>query len=697
MIFPAAPGGTRLVLDGPGDRTRLPVVRWVGVTEAVAAPAVAGRPGVPLLLEHSRGSFLRPGLRGHRHAGSAGGRDWSTAFVPTDVAGAGARLTIEALDRAAELALRIEVESLPGGALRARHRLTNTGDRPFVLDGLEVSVPVPDGCTELLDLTGRHEAERTPQRRRLADGTWIRESRGGRPGLDSATLLVAGAPGFGFGAGEVVAIAVAHSGNSVLSVQRSGDEQAVLSGGELLLPGEIVLAPGEAYTTPWVFVVAAVDGLDSAAAALHEWQRSLPAHPARQPVTLNVWEAVYFDHDAERLRAIADRAAQIGVERFVLDDGWFRGRRDPKAGLGDWYVDEDVWPQGLTPLIEHVRAAGMEFGLWFEPEMVNPDSELFRAHPDWVLATGDRLPLLQRNQVVLDLTNPAAWDHVHERMDVLLAEHAIDYVKWDHNRSLLDAGSPTAGGAPAIHRQTEAFHRLLDSLRDRHPGVAFESCASGGGRIDLAVLERVQRVWTSDNTDALSRQRIQRWTAQVVAPEYLGAHVSAPTSHQTGRTFSLDFRAGTAFFGSFGIEWDVTAASAEELDRLAGWITLHKHWRPLLHTGRVVRMDTSDPAVWGHGVVAADRRQALFAHVQLDESAHNRGVVLRPRGLDPSTSYRASWVGPVDAAKVSGAPPLDPAGPAGDAAITGAALEQVGLWFPRRRPEQVLLFALDAV
>jgi alpha-galactosidase len=508
---------------------------------------------------------------------------------------------------------------------------------------------------------------------------------------------VAGTPGFGFDTGRVVAVAVAHSGNSVLGVQRSGDEPAALLGGELLLPGEISLAPGEAYETPWVFVVAADDGLDSVAAALHAWQRTLPAHPDRSPVTLNVWEAVYFDHDAAKLRALVDRAAGIGVERFVLDDGWFRGRRDDRAGLGDWYVDEEVWPDGLAPFIEYVHAAGMQFGLWFEPEMVNPDSDLFRAHPDWALATGGRRPKLQRNQLVLDLTNPDAWQYVHDRLDALLGELAVDYVKWDHNRSLLEAGSPRRAGAPAVHAQTAAFYRLLDALRARHPAVAFESCASGGGRIDLGVLERVQRVWTSDLTDALGRQRIQRWTVQLVAPEYLGAHVSAPTAHQTGRTFSLDFRAATALFGAFGIEWDLTAAGEDDLARLASWVELHKQWRTVLHTGRVVRVDTEDPAVWWHGVVAADRQTGLFAHVQLDESAHNRGVVLRLPGLDPQLRYRCRWVGPVDGERVSGAPPVDPAGPAGDRVVSGASLAEVGVWVPRRRPEQVLLFAVEAV
>ena len=322
----------------------------------------------------------------------------------------------------------------------------------------------------------------------------------------------------------------------MLRVERDPATGTTIGGGELLLPGEVRLANGESYSTPWVYVAAADDGLDGLAATWHAHQRSLPTHPAHQPVVLNVWEAVYFDHDLDRLTAIADRAARIGVERFVLDDGWFAGRRDDSLGLGDWRVDPAVWPEGLTPLVEHVHGLGMQFGLWFEPEMVNPDSDLFREHPDWVLSAGDRMPLLQRHQLVLDLSRTEVREHVFEQISAVLSAYPIDAVKWDHNRDLLEAGSAALAGAPVVHRQTAGFYALLDALREAHPGIDWESCASGGGRVDLGVLERVQRVWASDMTDALARQQIQRWTTQLVAPEYVGAHVSSPTSHTTGRT-----------------------------------------------------------------------------------------------------------------------------------------------------------------
>jgi alpha-galactosidase len=708
MLFPpiaAAAATTCLLVDDTTRTDRLPVVQWVGAVGANESGAgllgvAGGSGGVALLHEHAYGAFERPSLRGHRLADptgdprDVGGRAWTTAFRPERSEATESRMALEARDETAGLLLRTEVESLPGGALRARHSLTNVAPMPYLLEGLEVTIPLPASHLEILDFTGRHERERSPQRHPVNDGLWVRESRRGKPGLDSASVLTVGTPGFTFSSGEVITVSVATSGNSLIAVQRGEAAEATISAGELLLPGEIALLEGHTYTTPWVVVAASSSGLDDAAAALHVWQRSLASHPVRQPVTLNVWEAVYFDHDGERLERIAELAASVGVERFVLDDGWFLGRRDDTAGLGDWWVDETVWPQGLSRLSDRVHELGMEFGLWFEPEMVNPDSDLYRAHPDWVLAAEGRVPLQHRNQLVLDLTNPDAWTYVRDRMDAILTDHDVDYVKWDHNRDLLEAGSSAHGGAPAVHAQNQAYTGLLDVLRAGHPRICWESCAAGGGRIDLGVIERVQRFWTSDMTDALARQQIQRWTVQLVAPEYLGAHVSAPRSHQTGRTFSLDFRAATAFFLAFGIEWDLTEATDAELKELAAWCELHKQFRPLLHRGRVVRIDTTDDAVLAHGVLDEDGSAAILCHIQLDESTHNRGCTLRIPGLSPEALYDVGWIGPTDLTATSMSPPLPRHGPTGGVPVTGHQIAAIGLWIPRRPPETAQLIKL---
>jgi alpha-galactosidase len=692
MLFPPTGGRRTGIRLHPSD-DGLPLVDWTGVLhddDVEDHAGVAAPRAMRILGEHAHNTFTRPHLRGHR-----GGRDWSTLFRTDELTHDDGTLRVTARDVQAGLALTFELESLVGGGLRGRHTLTNDGTGPYSVEGLEVVLPLPDHLTEVLDFTGRHERERTPQRHRLTDGLWVREARGGRPGLDAATMLVLGTPGFSFTDGEVVGVHVGWSGNSVLRVERDAASIATVGGGELLQPGEVVLAEGESYSTPWVYVAAADDGLDGLAASWHTWQRALPSHPVVQPTLLNVWEAVFFDHDPSRLTGIAERAARVGIERFVLDDGWFRHRRDDRAGLGDWWVDETVWPDGLGPLVDHVRGLGMQFGLWFEPEMVNPDSDLFREHPDWILGTGHRQPALERYQLVLDLTRPEVRDHLFERVSAVLSEYSVDFVKWDHNRDLLEAGSGQRAGAPAVHEQTLAFYDLLDRLRASHPAVDWESCASGGGRIDFGVLEKVQRFWGSDMTDALSRQQIQRWTVQLIAPELMGAHISSPQSHTTGRHLSLDFRAATAMFGSFGIEWDLLQADADDLDRLAEWVARFKAFRPLLHSGRTIRPASSDPAVLVHGVVAADRSEALVAHVQLDESAHSRGMSVRVPGLDPEGTYTVRWEGPAEARAVSRSYPLADTGPLGKATVTGRSLSARGFPMPRRRPETCTLVHVE--
>ena len=332
----------------------------------------------------------------------------------------------------------------------------------------------------------------------------------------------------------------------------------------------------------------------------------------------------------------------------------------------------------------------MEFGLWVEPEMVNPDSDLFRAHPDWVLSGAGRpgrLPEAWRHQQVLDLANADCYAFIRDRLDALLGDHDIAFLKWDHNRDLIEAGH---AGRPGVHAQTLAVYRLLDELRERHPGVEIESCASGGGRVDLGILHRTDRVWASDTNDALERQPIQRWTQLLVPPELVGSHVGPPRAHTTGRVHSLAFRVATALFGHFGIEWDIASASAAEQEALAEAIAFYRRMRPLLHGGQVVRADHPNPAAYLHGVVAADRAEALFAYVQLTASAFETPGLARLPGLDPGRAYQ------VEPVAVAGEPETKQAvAPAwleaGGVTLGGRALAEVGLPLPVLRPEQALL------
>ncbi|WP_049560985.1 alpha-galactosidase, partial [Nonomuraea sp. SBT364] len=416
------------------------------------------------------------------------------------------------------------------------------------------------------------------------------------------------------------------------------------------------------------------------------------SHPSSpRPVVLNTWEAVYFDHDLDRLLELAGRAARVGVERFVLDDGWFPGRRHDRAGLGDWRVDPAVWPDGLHPLVKRVRELGMQFGLWFEPEMINPDSELARAHPDWILQTGDRLPPAARHQQVLDLTNPAAYAHIKERLLALIGEYELDFIKWDHNRDLVDAGSTLRQGRAAVHAQTLAVYRLLDEIRAAHPRLEIESCSSGGARVDLGILERTDRVWASDCIDPVERRQIMRWTAQLLPPELIGSHIGADRSHTTGRRHDLAFRAATAFFGHYGIEWDLASLTDDELGELAGWIALHKEHRDLLHTGVMVRLDDVPEGVEAHGVVAPDGRAAVYEIALLERPATWPPGLVRLPGLDPDTLYRVRPLTPVASHGVA------PAWVSGGTVLPGAALAASGIAVPPLFPDQSALLHLTAV
>ncbi|WP_129841814.1 alpha-galactosidase [Streptomyces sp. RFCAC02] len=695
--------GTSLVLDCGG--TGLPrVAHWGADLGELSQDALAAlvRAGVPQVVwnavdvvvpvstlpEHSAGWQGTPGLTGHR-----AGADFSTAFTVTALRAEDRRAVVDAEDPIAELRLRLEIELTASGLVRQRATVTSragAGAPPFTVDGVLLALPIPDRAVELLDMTGRHLRERSPQRHAFTIGSHLRENRRGRTGTDAVTVHAAGERDFGFRHGEVWGLHVAWSGNGRSLAERTNNGVSLLAGGELLLPGEIALGSDESYTTPWVYGAYGRTGLDELAGRFHGHLRGRPGHPrSPRPVTLNVWEAVYFDHDLDRLKQLADAAAEVGAERFVLDDGWFRGRRDDQAGLGDWYVDETVWPDGLHPLADYVRGLGLEFGLWVEPEMVNPNSDLFRAHPDWVLATGDRLPPESRNQHVLDLGRTECFDYLLERLDALVTEYRLTYLKWDHNRDLVEAGHQPTGRA-GVHAQTEAVYRLLDTLRARHPGLEIEACSSGGGRVDLGILERTDRVWTSDCIDALERQRIQRYTGLLLPPELLGSHVGSPEAHTTGRRHTLAFRAGTALFGHFGIEWDLTKADAADRAALAEWIRLHKRLRGLLHSGTVVRGDHPDPAVWVHGVVAQDASRAVYAIAQVATTVQAPPERVALPGLDPDADYRVTPLAPGD--EVRG-PAAGVPGWWADGGVTlpGRVLDAVGVRAPVQHPERLVL------
>ena len=594
---------------------------------------------------------------------------------------------------AAGLALLTTLRLEPSGVLRVQATLTNTATTPYELDALRLSLPLPGHVAETITFAGRHTLEYQQVRELWPSGTRVVESRSGRTSHDRPPVAFVGSAGFSEQSGDVWGVHVGWSGNSSIHFDAHADGRRHVQAGELLLPGEIVLAPGESYTTPWIYAAASETGLHAVSQSFHRYLRSRASHPRRpRPITLNTWEAVYFDHDLATLCGLASAAAEVGIERFVLDDGWFHARRNDRAGLGDWWVDPDVWPEGLGPLITHVTSLGLEFGLWVEPEMVNPNSDLYRAHPEWVLADHSYEPILGRHQLVLDLTNPEVTDYLFGHLDGLLRDNDIAYLKWDMNRELVHASH---GGRAATHHQTLALYALLARLTEQHPGVEIESCCSGGGRVDFGILEYTRRVWTSDCNDALDRQMIQRGVGMFLAPELMGAHVGPSPAHNTGRNSTVAFRAITALFGHMGVEWNISQSSADDRAALAGVISLYKTHRDLLHGGDSVRFDHPNPTVLAHGVLSADRSEALVSIAQMSSPRSLVVEPLRLPGLSPDQRYRVS---------ISSAPEVklgtarwQPGWVANAMVATGRQLAVLGVQPPILRPESALLVHVVAI
>ncbi len=680
---------------GPLSSEALAVWAETGVGVASGCADIA--PRLSLVPSQAEGWLGTPGL-----VGSRAGLGQFSAFLPVDAVvlaadgtdGGPSEIRITAHDAEADLDLALDVCLAASGLLRVRAELTNRGEDGYGVDSLLLALPVPASETLVLDQSGHHLRERAMAFHDFTIGTHERAVRVAR-GHAASVVHGTCAPGTGWNRGSVHYVHVAWSGNTRTVAERNVLGQNALIGGELLLPGEIVLGHGESYATPWL-VATWGEGLDAAAARVHDYVRSRPNHPRTpRPVTFNAWEAVYFDHSLDRLLPLVDVAAEAGAERFVLDDGWYGSRRDDTAGLGDWIVSAEVWPDGLAPLADAVHARGMEFGLWFEPEMINLDSDAARAHPEWLLSPRTHRPQEARWQHVLDLTNPDAFAHVLGQMRQVLADTKIDFIKWDFNRDLYEAISPLTG-RPAYHAQTRATYRLMETILAENPGLEIESCAGGGGRVDLGITELAVRVWGSDCIDPLERQQIEAGTSLLLPPELVGSHVASTESHTTGRHLNLAVRASTAMFSHMGVEWDLLEASDQERADLAAWIGLHKELRPLLHTGRVVHVDHPDAGWSIHGVVAADKAEAVFSLMRVATSPVRPGPAIVLPGLDPDADYRVSELLPegVPSAGFESPVPQSWAWWTDGVTLPGRILSEVGLRFPDLMPERAILVRL---
>ncbi len=651
---------------------------------------------VSLAMEAGLGHPMVQGLAAHRD-----GKDWGSLFRVAKVEVLPQGATIICRDEQTRLGLEYYIDFDPEtGVLRIASTLTNYGSTTLDLNEMVTACfELPQNMKDIVGFTGRWTQEFGRERIARTSGSYLRENRSGRTSHFSYPALLLATADTNESAGEVYGLHLAWSGNHRLRVDTLTDGRVLASLGALLFPGEVRLAPGESYASPEIVGAYSAQGFSALSRKFHAHVRAkllraeMRAKP--RPVHYNTWEAVYFDHDSDRLKELATRAAALGVERFVLDDGWFGARRNDLAGLGDWVVSGDVYPEGLGPLVDHVTGLGMEMGIWFEPEMVNPDSDLFRTHPDWVLgAEGvDQVPF--RTQYVLDISRPEVADYLFERIGAVLRDHDIRYIKWDMNRDLSHPGG--VDGAVRAVAQVRALYALLDRVRAAHPHVEIESCSSGGARADMGVLAHSDRVWTSDSNDALDRQSIQRGASFFLPPEILGCHVGPAHCHVTGRRISMAMRSATALMGHMGLELNLLTEREADLVQLKSAIALHKQHRNLLHDGEIYRLDTASYHL-ASGVVARDKSEALFSFSYMTGDQHVLPGRLQFAGLDPARNYHLTLIWPEGWQAVKAPSLIEKLDLAGAGAVfSGAALMYAGMQLPHAKPETCLLFHLKAV
>lgn len=578
--------------------------------------------------------------------------------------------------------------------LTCQTEITNLGDAALAIDWCAPAcLPLDPRISRLFGFTGRWAGEFQMEEISFFQGAYVRENKSGRTSHDNFPGLVVGADETTEQNGPCFAFHLGWSGNNRVRVDRLNDGRAFVQMGEYFFPGEVSLSPGGIYRTPRLYAGFSNSGFSALSRKFHRHasDKILDGRIDRKPrpIHYNTWEAVYFDHNPETLFELAKKAAEIGAERYILDDGWFGARRGDKAGLGDWWPSEDVYPNGLGALVDHVTRLGLEFGLWFEPEMVNPDSDLFRNHPDWILQVEGVEQVPFRNQYVLDLTRTDVTDYLFDRLHTLLNAYDISYIKWDMNR---DVHHPGSQGRPVISRQTRALYQLIERLRTAHPDLEIESCSSGGARADYGILQYTDRIWTSDSNDALDRQHIQRGASHFFPLSIMGAHVGPATCHITGRRLSMELRVATALIGHMGMELNLLEASAAELEILKAGLALHKKHRALIHGGNFHRLDTPNH-VNAIGVVARDQSEALFSWCNLTGHQHTLPGRMYVPGLDPAKRYRAQIVWPKRLRSVSHPSVLSALDLTGEGAILpGEALANAGLQIPLLHPETCLIF-----
>lgn len=541
-------------------------------------------------------------------------------------------------------------------AIARSARLTNGSSEPLQLErALSASVDFPDAAYDALYLSGAWARERHVQRRRLAPGVTGISSRRGSSSHQQNPFLALLRPDATEQQGEVYGFSLVYSGSftAEAEVEQFGTTRVQIG----INPFDFTwkLEPGESFQTPEAVLVYSADGLGGMSRTYHRLYRTRLCRgqfrDQERPILVNNWEATYFEFNADKIEAIAKAGSELGIELFVLDDGWF-GRRDrDNSSLGDWFEDRRKLPDGLADLARRVKDTGLQFGLWFEPEMVSPDSDLYRAHPDWCLHVPDRRRTEARDQLILDMSRSDVRQYLYERLSTIFSTVPITYVKWDMNRNMTEIGSavsPAERQGEVAHRYMLGLYELLERLTSEFPHILFESCSGGGGRFDPGMLYYMPQTWTSDDTDAAERLKIQYGTSIVYPVSTMGAHVSAVPNHQVERTTPLTFRGDVAMSGNFGYELDLTRFTEEEKETAKRQIAIYKEIRGLVQQGDLYRLQSpfeGNETAWMF--VRPDQNEALLFYFRVLAEPNGPLRSVKLQGLDPAKDYEVVGSGEV--------------------------------------------------
>ena len=560
-------------------------------------------------------------------------------------------LTITLRDSVIGLDVELKYHVFPSQDVIVRSaRLINTGNQPLVIEkAASACVDFLYGDFDVIHFHGRHCMERIPERLSLPRGVASFGSRRGMSSHHSNPFVILCDRHATENTGDCYGCMLMYSGNHLeeMEVDQAGSTRLV-SG---IHPDGFswTLAPGEAFQTPEALLSYSANGLNGLSSHYHDIIRHQVISPrwqtAKRPVLINSWEAAYFDFDAEKILRFAYSAKEMGMEMLVLDDGWFGKRNDDHAGLGDWVVNEKKLGCSMQELSDQIHALGLEFGLWFEPEMVNEDSDLYREHPDWALTDPDRKPMLARNQLVLDMSRQDVVDYLFDAMCDVLDHAKIEYVKWDFNRSIANCYShalPADRQGEVGHRFMLGTYQLLERLLSRYPDLMIEGCSGGGGRFDAGMLYYCPQIWCSDDTDAIERLEIQRGTSYGYPASAMGSHVSAAPNHQTGRRVPLNTRGIVAQSGTFGYELNPEKLSDAEKEEIQKQIEEYHRFAPLITHGDYYRLtelnDGKDYSAWMFA--AKDGSEALVNLVVTHVRANGPFLYVKLQGLIPDASYR---------------------------------------------------------